>query len=309
MKRVIAILLTLMIVIGAAACAPADDTVARVITLKGPTGMGMVYLMDSEDYTVELTNMPDDIVGKLATGEADIAALPINLASTLYGRLNGDLVMIAVNTLGVLSVIENGDTIQSIADLEGRKVYATGQGSTPEYIISYLLDAAGVNADVEYVSEHAELATMLATGMADVGILPEPNVSVALGANEELRIALSLTQEWEDVCDATLVQGCIVVRREFLEAHGSVVEAFLEDYKASVASVNSDVATAAAFISDKGIVANKEAAQRAIPNSNIVCITGDEMRVMAEAMLNVLYAVEPRSVGGELPGEDFYFVP
>ena len=309
MKKIVSFVLILVMAFAVVACTPADTTKPNVIRLKGPTGMGMVYMMELDTYNFTLTSMPEDIVGKLSSGEADIAAMPINLASVLYNKLKGGLVMIAVNTLGVLSVVENGNTINSLADLEGKKVYATGKGSTPEYIISYLLEQAGVNVDIEYVAEHAELTAMLASGNAEIGIMPEPNISVALSKNSDLRVALSLTEQWESVCDATLVQGCIVVRREFLEAHESVVKQFLKDYAASSAKVNKSHSTSASMIADKGIVADKAAAERAIPNCNIVSIMGEEMKEISVAMFEVLIAQAPKSIGGSLPGDDFYYMP
>ena len=160
--------------------------------------MGMAYLMENnaDKYDISLEGAPDDIVAAFSSGEAKIAAVPINLASTLYHKLNGDVVMLAINTLGVLYIIENGNTIQSLEDLEGKTIYATGKGSTPEYILSYLLKANDINATVEFKAEHSELATLLASKEVDLGMLPEPNVSAVLMKNKDARIALDLTEEW-----------------------------------------------------------------------------------------------------------------
>ena len=293
----------------------------NVVALKGPTGMGMVQLMQADeqeqtavDYAVILAATPDEISGKLITGEADIAAAPINLAAALYNKTEGKVKIIAVNTLGVLYILENGDSVHSIADLANVKLYATGQGATPEFVLNYLLEKNGVLGKVEtsYMAEHAELAALIASGVGDVKVamLPEPNVTVSLLKNKELRIALDLTEEWNKVSGGVpLVQGCIVARSEVLEERPEAVAKFLEEYAASTAFANEKLDEAAALMETYGILPSAAAAKAAIPNCNIVCITGEDMKASAQNMLQVLFDADPKSVGGKLPGDEFYYVP
>lgn len=292
-----------------------------VAALKGPTGMGLVQLMQADengetavDYTITLASAPDEISGKLVTGEVDIAAAPINLAAALYNKTEGKVKLIAVNTLGVLYILENGNSIKSVADLKKVKLYATGQGATPEFVLNQLLEQNGVlgAVEAEYMAEHTELAALLASGEGGVKVamLPEPNVTIAMLKNKDLRIALDLTEEWNKVSGGTkLVQGCIVVRTDVLEQRPEAIAAFLEEYMASTAFTNEHVEEAAALMEAYGILPNAAAAKAAIPKCNIVCITGEEMRASASNMLQVLFRADPKSVGGKLPDDAFYFVP
>ena len=308
MKKTVALLLCLAMLL-AFGCKKEEDAVLNVGALKGPTGMGLAYLMQElpEEYgKIELYDAPDAITGKFISGELNIAAVPINLAATLYNKTEGDVVMLAVNTLGVLYVLENGEQIRTLADLSGRTVYATGQGSTPEYVLSGLLEQAGVqDVTVAFVGEHAALAAMVAAGEADIAMLPEPNVSAVLLKNSGVRVALDLNAEWEQLTGNTLVQGCYIAKRSFYEAHPAAVERFLTDCAASGKRVNSD-ADAAAVIAQLGILPSEAVAEKAIPNCNIVCVTGDEMRQVASAMLQTLFAANPKSIGGALPGDSLY---
>ncbi|MDL2217066.1 PhnD/SsuA/transferrin family substrate-binding protein [Christensenellaceae bacterium OttesenSCG-928-M15] len=294
-----------------------DDTL-QVATLKGPTGMGMVKLMqDYEEgltenaYSFSIAGAPDEVTGKLITGEVDIAALPVNLAATLYNKTEGEIVMIAVNTLGVLYVLEQGDTVQSIKDLEGKTVYATGQGATPEYILNYLLDKNGIKdqVTVEYKAEHAELATLLGAGEVTLGMLPEPNVTATLLKNSDLRIALDLTEEWNKVSEGTpLVQGCIVARKEVVLDRPDQIATFLREYEESTYYAIAEMEEAAKLIEKYEIMGSAAAAQKAIPNCNIVCISGESMSYAASGMIEMLFEADEKSVGGKMPGNDFYHV-
>ena len=292
-----------------AAEATPEPITVRIAALKGPTGMGLAYLMAENQgaYQVDIYDAPDAITGKLVSGEVDIAAVPINLASALYNKTSGGVVMLAVNTLGVLYIIEDGDTVQSMADLAGKTLYATGQGSTPEYVLNYLLEKNGLTdqVTVEYVGEHAALAAMLAGGEAKLGMLPEPNVSSVLLKNENARIALDLNAEWNAAAGQQLMQGCYVASRAFYEAHPEAVAQYISDCAASVEKVNTE-ADAGEVVAAQGILPAAAIAAKAIPNSNIVCITGAEMKALSTGMLEVLYAANPASVGGKLPDDGLY---
>lgn len=297
--------------------APELPESVRVATLMGPTGMGMAKLMDdaangttalSYDFTV--ASAPDQVASAVISGSADIAAVPVNLASVLWKKTEGNVQVAAVNTLGVLYVLENGDTIHSISDLAGKTLYATGQGATPEYVLNYLLAANGLDpaADltVEYLSEHTELAAKMSAGEVVLGMLPEPNVTSVLLGNENVRVALDLTEEWDKVSDSALIQGCIIVNRAFAEEYPQAVETFLEEYRASVDFANENPAEASVLIEAAGIVPKAAVAQKALPNCNICLLTGEEMKTAVRQMLEVLYNADPKSVGGALPDEDFY---
>ncbi len=291
------------------ACKKTDDTVLQIAALKGPTGLGLAKLAENTEDTFEISvyDAPDVVTGKFISGEVDVAAVPVNLASVLYHKTEGEAVMIAVNTLGVLYILENGDSVQSLSDLAGKTLYATGQGSTPEYVLNRLLSENGLSdgVTVEYVGEHAALAGMVASGEAELAMLPEPNVSAVLLKNDSVRIALDLTKEWESAFDTTLVQGCYIVRKSVLEAHPQAVKAFVKAAAASTEYMLS-AEDAPAVAAAQGIVPSEGVAKEAIPHCNLVCITGEEMQRIAGEMLSALFEANPKSIGGALPGDAFY---
>lgn len=316
MKRIVAMITAAVMLFSLAAFAACskkqDDTEIRIAALKGPTGMGMVKLADKQNYpnyTVSIEASPDALNPRIISGEVDVAAVPVNLASVLYNKLDGDISVLAVSTLGVLYVLEAGSEVNSVADLAGKTVYATGQGATPEYILNYLLDKNGVAGSVEvnYVGEHAALATMLADGSAEIGMLPEPNVTSTLAGNDNLRIALNLTEEWNKVCSTELVQGVVIARKSFVNEHPEAIEQFLREYEKSSAFVNENIDEAAKLIVDAGILGNVEIAKKAIPNCNICFSKGEAMHKAVEGMLAVLFEANPKSIGGKLPDKDFYY--
>lgn len=297
--------------------ASVDNTTVNVAALKGPTGMGMSGLIkDDGQFKVSIAASPDEIAPMIIKKEADIVACPLNLASVLYKKTNGGVKMIAVNTLGVLSVLENGDTVKSVADLKGKKIGATGQGATPEYILNYILTANGIDpekdVEITYYQEHAELATMLLEGKVNIAMLPQPNVTTVLVQNPTIRTALDLTEEWEKATaqsgkQTSLAQGCLVVRTEFLNEHPEAVKAFLNAYKESVDFTNQKPDEAAEVIASSGILPKAQIALKAIPNCNIVYIDSDEMATIAKANLEVLFKANPASVGGAMPDDNFYY--
>lgn len=316
MKRIVTMITAAVMLFSLAAFAACskkqDDTEIRIAALKGPTGMGMVKLADKQNYpnyTVSIEASPDALNPRIISGEVDVAAVPVNLASVLYNKLDGDISVLAVSTLGVLYVVEAGSEVNSVADLAGKTVYATGQGATPEYILNYLLDKNGVagSVEVKYVGEHAALATMLADGSAEIGMLPEPNVTSTLAGNDNLRIALNLTEEWNKVCSTELVQGVVIARKSFVNEHPEAIEQFLREYEKSSAFVNENIDEAAKLIVDVGILGNVEIAKKAIPNCNISFSKGEAMHKAVEGMLAVLFEANPKSIGGKLPDKDFYY--
>lgn len=317
MKRIGFAVLAALLLMALSACAFAEDP-TRVYALKGPTGIGMVGIMQENegDYAFTLCGAADEIVAAVASGSADIAACPTNLATTLYNKTNGGVQLLALNTLGVLHVVTSDPAIQSVQDLAGRTVYATGQASVPEYVIRYILEQNGLadRVTVEYVAEHSELATLLATGQVETGILPEPHVTSAQMQNDQLRAALDVTELFEDAAraagkeDMVLSMGCVIVRREYAQSHPDQVSAFMDAYAASVEFVNTDVSAAAQQVEAFGIMPKAAAAERAIPNCHIVFIEGDAMRAQIAPLYALLYEANPASIGGALPGDDFYYV-
>ena len=307
--------------------APAEETASaetadgalRVAGLKGPTTMGLVNLLSMEedgtasmDYDLQLYGAADEIVPLLMKGELDMAAIPANLAATLYQKTEGGIQAVAVNTLGVLYVVEKGgDTIQSMADLAGRTILSTGKGTTPEYVLRYLLTQNGIDPDkdvtIEYYSEATEVTAQMANTEDAIAVLPQPYVTAAGLQDDTLRVALDLTEEWNKVADTQLITGVTVVRKEYAEEHPDVVAAFLTDYAKSVEAANTDLDGTAALCEEQGVVAKAAIAKKALPNCNIVCLTGDELKTNASAYLQVLFDADPKAVGGAMPGDDFYW--
>lgn len=314
MKKLLMTLLAAMLVL-MAGCAAAEPT--RVFALKGPTGIGMSYLMDDTDtYTFTLAGAADEIVAAVASGSADIAACPTNLAATLNVKTNGGVQLLALNTLGVLHVVTSDPTIDSIDDLAGRKVYATGQAGVPEYAIDYILTQNGLkdSVEIEYVAEHSELATMLASGTVEIGILPEPHVTSVLMQNENMRAALDVTALFDEAAkkagneDMVLTMGCVLVRREFAEQNPEKVSAFLDAYAKSVEMVNADPAAAGEKVQAHGVMPKAAVAAKAIPNCHITFVEGETMRAQVEPLYELLFTANPKSIGGQMPSDDFYYV-
>lgn len=338
MKRLIALAMSAVMMLSLTACAGGSEAsssapegssavaeecaAVRVGGLKGPTAMGMVKLMEEDaagttanDYEFTLAGSADEINPLLIKGELDITAVPTNVASVLYNKTEGQVEILALNTLGVLYVVENGNTIQSVEDLRGKTIYSTGKGATPEYALNYILGenglTAGTDVTVEYKSEHSELASLLAAGQADLAVLPQPFVTSVLAKNPDVRIALNLTEEWDKVTEdgSKLTMGALVVRKDFAESNPEAVRNFLKEYQASTQYVTDEanLDDAAALIEQYGII-SAAVAKQALPYCNIVCITGEEMRTAAEGFLSILAKANPQSVGGTLPAEDFYYI-
>ena len=291
----------------------------RIAGLKGPTTMGLVNLLPMEedgsaslDYDLQLYGTADEIVPLLTKGELDMAAIPANLAATLYQKTQGGIQVMAVNTLGVLYVVEKGDTIHSVADLKGRTILSTGKGTTPEYVLRYILQQNGIDPDkdvtIEFYSEATEVTAQMAVAEDAIAVLPQPYVTSASMQDDTLRVALDLTEEWDKICDTQLITGVTVVRTEYAQEHPDVVAAFLKDYTASVDAANNDLDGTAALCEEQGVVAKAAIAKAALPNCNIVCVTGDEMQADVAGYLQVLYDADPASVGGAMPDDGFYWM-
>ena len=357
MKKLIAIVLALVMVLSMTACAkeeaqptaaateapaatePAAETTAaaveteaaeteaaeteaaagavNVMVLNGTTGFGMASLMDAaangqaaQEYNFTVETDASNIVAALANGSADIAALPTNAAATVYNKTQGKVQVLALNTLGVLYLVTDGSvTVESMADLAGQTVYAPAQN--PSFIFQHLVDANGVeNVTVDNTyAQPADLNTAVASGEVAIAVLPEPMVTVARSKNPDLKVALDLTAEWDKVSEpGSLVQGCVVVRKDFVAENSVAVTTFLDEYGASIEALTTDVEGTAAKIEANGIFTKAAVAAKAIPNCNVCFIIGEEMQAALSQFLDIMYGVAPASVGGAVPGDDFYCV-
>lgn len=296
----------------------AEPVDMKIAVMTGPTAMGMAQVMENAEkntalnnYTFEVYGTPDEITTKLIKGELDAACVPCNLASVLNNKSEGEIIVCAINTLGVLYIVETGETVTSVADLAGKDIYATGQGSTPEYTLRYMLSQNGIDPDKDvniiFLSEASEVAAAIAEKDNAIAMLPQPYVTVAGLQNEKLRVALDVTEEWEKTtADSTVVTGVLVARKSFVNENKVAFENLLTEYRASVDYVNANNAEAAELIEHFGIF-KAAVAKKALPYCNVTFISGSEMKEKISGYLQVLYDQNPKAVGGKLPGDDFYY--
>ena len=331
MKKVIKIVsILLVLVLGLSLCAcekqPAAPTEKEpeyvavdmsVACMAGPTGIGMAKLMsDAADgttanrYTFTVGETADAFLGKVISGDINIAAVPTNVAVKAYNKTEGKIRMLAVNTFGALTLLENGETVKSIADLKGKTVYATGKGQNPEYIVNYILNKNGLDPakDVTVVfTTPDEVTTALVGGKTDFAILPEPKATAAVTQKNTLRRAINLTDEWDKVSDSKLMMGCVIARDSYVQENPDAVEKFLEEYQASIEYANANPEEAGVMCEEGKIIPKAKIATACIPNSRLTYVDGAEMKADIAGYFEVLYNADPTSVGGKLPGEDFYY--
>lgn len=294
----------------------------RVGSLKGPTSMGLVSLMDKASkgetaniYEFTMAGKADELVGKIANADLDIALVPANVASVLYNKTQGNITVLDINTLGVLYVVASDDSITSMADLKGRTIYMTGKGTTPEYVMNYLLKENGLTAsdvDLQFKSEATEVASLLKEDSGAIGVLPQPFATAACIQNPDLKNVLDLTEQWNLLNQDTgsmLVTGVTLVRSDFLRENQAPVAEFLKEHAQSALFATEHVEEAAELIAAQGIVEKAPIAQKALPYCNIVCLTGQEMKDALSGYLSTLMEQDPKSIGGQMPGDDFYYMP
>ena len=301
-----------------------DDTPApaevNLYVLSGPTGIGAMNLWAAADagetqntYYITMPGANDEVVAAISNGDADIAAVATNLAATLYNKTSGGVTVLAVNTLGVLSLLGSGQEIASIADLAGKTIYAPGQGANPEYILRYVLNGNGLDPDkdvtIRFVGEGSELLTVWQTDPEAVIMAPQPVATSILMQNENARTLFNMTDEWDRVSggDSTLMMGCVIVRNEFLQENPGAVALFLQEYAASIEKAQSDVEGTAALCEQYGLIPKAALAQKAIPSCGLTFVTGAEMKSALSGYLQVMFDADPKSVGGAMPGDDFYY--
>ena len=296
------------------------DVTIRIGGLKGPTSIGLLNLKNramageaGQNYEFTMATAADEITTALVKGELDIALIPANVASVLYNKTEGQITVIDINTLGVLYMVSGDTSVSSPEDLRGKTVYLTGKGTTPDYVLQYILGQNGVLEDVtlEYKSEATEVAAVLAEDETAIGLLPQPFVTVATTKNENLSVIMDMTAEWDKVQGengSRLLTGVTVVRNDFLNDHPVAVDAFLYDHKESIAETMDNLNEVADYAVEEEIIASSQIAMKAIPECNITYIDGNDMKQALAGYLEVLYELDPKSVGGALPGDDFYLV-
>jgi len=293
----------------------------NIAALKGPTAIGMVKLMEdasnktaANDYNFTIAGAADELTAGIVKGEIDIAAIPCNLAAVLYNNTQGKIKLAGINTLGVLYIVETGNSINSVEDLKGKTIYSTGLGTTPQYTLNYLLNSYGIDPEkdltIEYKSEATEVAAVLNEAEDAIAMLPQPYVTTVMMNNDKVRIALDVAKEWEAVStdNSSVVTGVVVVNKDFLENNKAAFDAFMAEYAESVKFVNESVDNAAALV-EKFDIFKAAVAKKAIPYCNIVLIQGEEMKQKASGYLGALFAQNPKAVGGQLPDDDFYYMP
>jgi NitT/TauT family transport system substrate-binding protein len=298
---------------------PAPRTTVNVGVIQGPTGIGMVNLMESDennttvnDYVFTVGSTPEEIVSKLAQGSLNMAAVPTNAAANLYQKTSGKVKLLAVNTLGVLYILENGNTVTDIASLRGKTIYSTGEGANPEFVLKYVLEKNGLvpgkDVTIEFIAENTELATRMASGDITLAMVPEPQVSVIKAQNASVRTAISMNDAWEAVADenSKLMMGCVAVRADFLESNKAAVDAFLTEYKASI-EATAELEKTATLCQTYGIVPKAAVAKKAIPNCQITFVSGATMKQQIAGYYAMLFKANPKSIGRALPDDAFYY--
>ena len=321
MKKLISILLALVLLLSLTACGvDVKEVKANVYGIAGPTGVGLANLMNdakdgkgSLDYDMQLAASNDEIVAKITNKEADIAAVATNLASTLYAKTEGNVTVLAVNTLGVLSILTNGTELNSIADLKGKTLYSPGQGANPEYILRYVLEGNGINPDtdltVKFVADGIELPAVWANDPTAVIMAPQPVATSILMKYTEAKTAFDMTEEWEKISGAqNLMMGCVIVRNDYLEANPGAVKTFLNEYEASINAATADAAATGALCEKYGIIPKAAIATKAIPYCGLTFVAGANMKTNLSAYLDIMFKANPKSVGGAIPADDFYYV-
>ena len=292
----------------------------NLYVLSGPTGIGAMNLWAASDagetkntYHITMPGANDEVVAALSKGDADIAAVATNLAATLYNKTDGGVTVLAVNTLGVLSLLSNGQEAATVSELKGKTIYAPGQGANPEYILRYVLSGNGLDPDkdvtLRFVGEGSELLTVWQSDPEAVILAPQPVATSILMQNENAKTLFDMTEEWDKIAggDSTLMMGCVIVRNEFLQANPGAVELFLQEYAASIEKAQSDVEGTAALCEQYGLIPKAALAQKAIPSCGLTFVTGAEMKTGLSGYLQVMFDANPKSVGGTLPGDNFYY--
>ena len=330
-SKFVALVLSLVILLTVSACSKSNanntteqniidtETPVNIMVLNGTTGFGMAKLITDTNtdtatlnYNISVEADASNVTAALINGSVDIAALPTNAAAVVYNKTQGDIQVLALNTLGVLYLVSDGtESIENISDLKGRTVYAPAQN--PSFIFSYICEANGLTVGQDVMIDNtyaqpADLRTAVAAGEVSIAVLPEPMLTIAKSSNDKLVTALDLTEEWDKVSEpGSLVQGCVVVRKSFAEENPEIIAHFMKDYETSIQYLFDESADIAGVIESSGVFAKGAVAAKALPNCNLCFITGENMQMVLSHFLEIMYKTQPASIGGAVPGDDFYY--
>jgi NitT/TauT family transport system substrate-binding protein len=283
----------------------------KIAALNGPTGMGLIQLIDQADAKYEITiyQSPDEITAKVISGEVDIACVPSNLGAVLYNKTK-QVQLVGVNTLGVLYLVENGQSITSLEDVKGKTILSSGQGAVPQFVLEYLLEQQGINpkedVTIQYLANHTDIASTLLTQEGTIALLPQPFVTTVLAKDDAVRVVMDMNALWTDTTGEGLPMGVVITQKQVAKNRAKEIEAFVKEYRDSVAFIEENLEEAANLIVKHELLPNVEIAKIAIPNCNIVFEEKEEARVMLDAFFRILEQNEPKSVGGIIPDEGFY---
>ena len=314
-KKIFAVL-SLMSAVLLGGCATKPVEPLEVAALNGPTGIGMVQMLEEMEgaenpkYNIALYQSPDEIVGKVVSGELDIACVPSNLGAVLYNKTEGGIKLLGMTTLGVLYIVENGQTVQNIEDLKGKTILSSGKDSTPEFVLNYILNEAGLvpgeDVTVEFMGNHSDIASKLMAEEGTIALLPQPFVTTVLAKNENIRMAIDVNEAWNNLNQMDLPMGIIIANANVVKDNAKGIEAFLKDYETSVKFVDENLEDAAALVEKFGIVPNAALAKVAIPKCNIVYRDSSASKDSLNKFYEILEQANPKAVGGKLPDEAFY---
>ncbi len=325
-KKLIALLLAVMMLAYLASCgkeltedkeqttvSDEREVKTKVAVLNGPTGLALRKFKDDRSYAYEVEYYadPQEIASLVTKGDVDIAAVPLSLAANLYKETNGAVQMLAIGALGVLKVLSSDESIKSIADLKGKTVYASGQNSTPEYVINYILEKNGIDpekdVDIQFKSTHEELAALATEGKAEICILPEYFATNVATKNEKMKKVIDLTAEWNKICENEIAMGCYIARKEFIAENPEIISEFFEFAEISTNYVK-EVSQSVNYVIEAKLFGTMDEAAYGINGSNLAFITGEKMKKIAASDFEIFYSMNPESVGGELPDDAFYYV-
>lgn len=311
-SKILVVLFTLAMCISMTGCGEKDLSGSiKIGTLVGPTGMGLIQLQDDENISLELYQNPTDAVQKLISGDIDVACVPSNLGGVLYNKTQGNVQILTTVVNGVLYVVENGDSVKSIEDLRGQTIYGSGKGGTPEYVLSALLENAGLevgtDVQVEWLDSHATVAQKVASTEGAIGLLPEPQVSAVEAQSDKIVTALDMNALWKEMTGQELPMGILVAKKDFVESRTEDVNLLLSLTKASIEAVQEQSDEVVQKIVDAGIVPAAGLCKQVIDKCALVCYSSDETKAAIGALYEVLFKADPTSIGGALPGDDIYY--
>lgn len=310
------------LIFGLTACSKIEEEqdvqrpLVRYAVMTGPTGVGSVHFIENSKngqsaFEIEesVVGTPDEIVSSLVSGNLDMAVVPANLASVLYNKTEGKIQVLATNNLGVLYIVEMGEEIHSLEDLKGKVVMSSGKGATPETVFTYLMEGnglqRGVDWDFDFKTEATEAAQYLLSGKHTIALLPEPMVTAVLAQSEHARVAIDLQEEWSKLNASAQITGVLVGRREFIETIDA--DAFLKEFESSVKEAEADVKKTSELLGKYNIM-NPDIAETAIPNMNLHYMDGQDLKISMTEYLQILSEANSQSVGGNVPGEDFFYL-